>query len=181
VAAVVIRPRELVARFRIVRISLQAQPQLSAQAFEMAGTEVGDLQVALGDLHAWIDLERVLEMTHRLVVQALVVEDDAEVVVRTRILRVDAARERAQDLQVTFGARRCSTVPADVAAVGPRHGGGSGRCRLRTHQPSFISLSMICSDVASGMSRKWPRIRSSPMIMPVFTQSTWSCSSPKFR
>src|SRR5688572_22227987 len=92
VAAVEVGARQLFMSARLVGILLQLLPQLTNDLLEEAGVEVSDLQIALGDLHARIQLERRLEMRDRLVVEAFVVKNDAKVVVGTSVVWIDALR-----------------------------------------------------------------------------------------
>ena len=66
---------------------------------------VGDLEVALGDLHPRVELERARELLDGLGDEALLVVEDAEVVVRARVRRIDAAGKGAEDREVAFGDR----------------------------------------------------------------------------
>ena len=105
IAAVQVCAREPLARAQIARIREQLRAQVRDETLVIARVEVRDLQVAVGHLHALIELERFLEVLDRFLVQSLVVEDHAEVVVRAGVARIDAAGERAQNLEVALRAR----------------------------------------------------------------------------
>jgi hypothetical protein len=99
--------------------------QLRDTLVGVPAVEVGDLEVPLRDLHAWIQLERPHEGIDRLLVQPLVVIEDAEIVVRAGVGRIDATREGAEDLAVP--------LRSHGTAVGVRRGGSrpGGVLRLR--------------------------------------------------
>ena len=99
------RPPELPARVAIFGTLPQALAQLRDARVVVAGIEVRDLEVALRDLHRLVELERLHERGDRLLVQALVVVQNAEVVVRARVRRIDPPGERAQNLAVALRRR----------------------------------------------------------------------------
>ena len=85
---------ELPARVAVVDAEAELLAQLRDAAVVVARVEVRDLEVALRDLHLRVELERLRERRRRLLVQPLVVVEHAEVVVRARVRRIDAPRER---------------------------------------------------------------------------------------
>ena len=97
---------------------------------------VGDLEVFLGDLHARVELQGAEELLDRLGDEALLIVENAEVVVRPRIGGIDAAGERAEDREIAFG------------EGGPGHG---------EPQVSRMASKMARRLARSGSSRKCPR------------------------
>jgi hypothetical protein len=71
----------------------EALAQIGDAPVVVACVEIRDLEVALRDLHLGVELERAHERGCRLGVQPLVVIQDAEVVVRTGVRRVDPPGE----------------------------------------------------------------------------------------
>ena len=119
---------------RIALVGRAAEPllQLRDAAVVEAGVVVGDLEVALGDLHAGIELEGARELLDRLGHQTLLIVEHAEIVVRAGVRRIDPARKRTQDREVAFGngSRR---------GVRERRGGGRRlRRRHRSTQPDGV-------------------------------------------
>ena len=117
VAGVEVRLGQPPARVGIRGILAQALAQLADEPVVEAGVEVGDLQVALGNLHLGVDGQRPLELGDGLLVHPLVEVEDAQVVVRARVGRVDALGEAAEDAE----------VPLRVGRPGGRFGGGGFR------------------------------------------------------
>ena len=58
---------------------------------------VGDVQVATCDLHLAIDRKSSPKLFDRFLEETLLVVDDAEVVVRTCVARVDSSRQRTEN------------------------------------------------------------------------------------
>jgi hypothetical protein len=135
-------PSQLPAGLAVGGMAAQSLLQLGDAAVVVAGIEVGDLEVALRDLHLLVELERAHERTHRFLVQALVVVEHPEVVVRPRVGRIDPARERSQNLAIAFG--------------------GEGRDHAYATR---VARRIACSDATSGRRRKKPRRRSPESIM----------------
>ena len=96
------RAAELPSRIAIVRANAEAFLQLGNARVVVAGVEVRDLQIALRDLHLGVELERLHERGDRLLVQALVVVQDPQVVVRARVRRIDPPGERPEDVAVAL-------------------------------------------------------------------------------
>jgi len=71
--------------------------------------EIRDLEIALRHLHARVELQCAHERADRFLVQALVVVQDAEVVVRAGVAGIDATGERAEHGEITLGRER--TLP----------------------------------------------------------------------
>ena len=90
-----IRAAELPAGVAVVGLHAQAVAQLRHAPVVVARVEVRDLEVPLRHLHLGVELERARERGDRLAEQALVVVQDAEVVVGAGVGRVDAFREAA--------------------------------------------------------------------------------------
>ncbi len=97
---------ELPAGVAVVGGLPQPLPQLRHPLVVVAGVVVGDLQVALRHLHLRVELERAGELSDRLLDQAFLVIEDAEVVVGPGVRRVDPAGEGSEDGEVAFRERR---------------------------------------------------------------------------
>jgi len=95
-----------------------AQPllQLGDAAVVVAGAVVGDLEVALGDLHLRVELQRARKLRDRFGDQSLLIVQDAEVVVGPGVGGIDPAAEGSQDREVAIRER------------GRRHGSGDANC-----------------------------------------------------
>ena len=151
-----VRAPHLPARVAIVGRAAELFLELGDAAVVVAGVVIRDLEIALRDLHARIELERARELFDRLGDEALLVVEDAQIVVRPRIRRIDPAGKRAEDREVTLGNRRSRR----------RHG------QLRR-----MASKMALRDARSGRSRKWPRSPSrASMLNSVSTQNTKSRS-----
>ncbi len=96
---------ELPARIALVGCLAESFLQLGHAAIVETGVAVGDLEVALGHLHARVELERPRELVDGLGDEALLVVEDAEVVMRAGVRRIDAAGKGAEDREVAFGDR----------------------------------------------------------------------------
>src|SRR5690606_4774961 len=113
----------------------------------------------------------------RLAVQPLVVEDDAQVVLRARILCVDATAEAAQQLEVARGTRgqcgRCSGGKRGLAIFPGKRRRNDPRAGRGGFHATCSARRIAWSDAPSGWSRKCAR-RSSPPSSTrfVFTQNT---------
>src|SRR6476646_1810814 len=140
----------------------QALAQLRDARVVVTGIEVGDLEVALRDLHGVVELERHHEGGDRLLVQALVVVKNPEVVVRPRVRRTDTPGEGPQNLAVALRSQ--------------------GRRREHDHA-TRIALRIAPSDAVSGRSRKNPRSFSADSLSTksLSTQNTKSLSPPNWR
>ncbi len=131
-----VRAPELPARVAIGGVESQPVLQHRDAPLVVARVEVRDLEIALRHLHLRIELERAREGVDRLLVESLVVVEDAEVVVRPRVRRIDPPGERAQDLPIALG----------------------GEGRLHDHaQPTRTARRMAWSESRSGSRRKKPR------------------------
>ena len=93
---------ELPARVALVGRGPQAFPQLGDAVVVEARVVIGDLEVALRDLHARVELERAGELLDGLGDEAFLVVENAEIVVRARVGRVDPAGKGPQDGNVTL-------------------------------------------------------------------------------
>ena len=80
--------------------------QLGNTLVIVSRVEVRDLEVTLGDLHPLVELQRAHECRDGLLVQPLVVVEDAEVVVRTGVGRIDALGKRPEHIPVAVGRER---------------------------------------------------------------------------
>jgi hypothetical protein len=87
------RSPELPARLAVGWATAEALAQVGDSAVIVPGVEVRDLEVALRDLHLGVELESAHERRRRLGVQSLVVIEDAEVVVRPGVRRIDPPGE----------------------------------------------------------------------------------------
>jgi hypothetical protein len=87
------RAAELPTRIAVRRPDAQSLTQVGDAPVVVAGVEIRNLEVALRDLHLRVELERAHERGCRLGVQPLVVIQDAEVVVRTGVRRIDPPGE----------------------------------------------------------------------------------------
>src|SRR5262249_28235964 len=145
-----------------VRTLTQTLAKLGDPRVVVSGIEVGDLEVALRDLHGVVELERLHEGGNRLVIQSLVVVQNAQVVVRAGVRRVDSSGERAEDLAVALRGEWC---------------------RRQHDHATRIALRMAPSDAVSGRSRKNPRSFSSDSLSTksLSTQKTKSLSPPNCR
>jgi len=142
-----VRPPELPPRVAVCWLESQPLLQLRDALVVVAGVEVGDLEVALRDLHLLVELERAHERADGFLVQPLVVVQHPEVVVRPGVRRIDPPGERPQHFTVAFRGES-------------RHDhGGWFRYATRT------ARRMACSDAGSGSNRKKPRSRSSTSVM----------------
>ena len=108
--------------------------QLGDPAIVVAAVPVGDLQVGLRHLHLRVELERASELGDRLLDQALLVVEDAEVVVRPGVGRVDPTGKGAEHREIALRER-------------------GGRHDVRAVR---MASKMDRSDAMSGSSRKWP-------------------------
>ena len=145
---------QLPARVALVGGLPQLFLQLGDATVVIAGVVIGDLEVALRDLHARVELERPRELLDGLGNEAFLVVENAEIVVRARIGGIDPAGKGPQDGDVT----------------------------LRDRQVSRMASKMALRDARSGRSRKWPRSPSwASMLNSVSTQNTKSRSCPKLR
>ena len=97
-----VRAAQLPARVALVRRLAQPLLQLGDAAVVEAGVVVGDLEIALSDLHARVELERARELLDGLGDEALLIVEDAEIVVRPRIRRIDPAGERAKNGEIAL-------------------------------------------------------------------------------
>jgi hypothetical protein len=120
---------ELPSRITVFRVGPQPVAELGYSSIVIAGVEVCDLEIATSDLHLAVELERFHERRDGLLVQSLVVVQDAEVVVRAGVRRIDPAGERPKYVAITLGREN--------------HG-----------QATRTALRMACSEAASGRSRK---------------------------
>ena len=93
---------QLPARVTLVGRLPQLLLQLGDPPVIEAGLVIGDLEVALRDLHAGVELERPRELLDGLGHEAFLVVENAEIVVRARIGWVDPAGKRPQDGNVTL-------------------------------------------------------------------------------
>src|SRR5471030_519483 len=152
-----VRAAEFPARVAIVHTEAQLFAQLRDAAVVVARVEIRDFEISLRDLHLGVELERLRERRSRLLVQPLVVVEDAEIVVRARIGRIDAARERLQRVAITIGGE----------------GRGHGAAAV---QPTRIARSMVVRLARSGSMRKNPRSDSLSSFRwnSVSTQKTYS-------
>jgi hypothetical protein len=113
---------QLPARVPIVGGPAQPLLQLRHAAVVVAGVVVGDFEVALGHLHARIELERVRELLDGLRDEALLVIENAEVVVRARVRRVDPAGEGPQNREVALGDDQVKRMASKMALRDARSG-----------------------------------------------------------
>ena len=131
--------REFPARGAVGGPLAQQLAQFPDAPVVVAGLEVGDLEVALRDLHLRVEFQRAHEGLHRLFVQPLVVVEHPEVVVRPRVRRIDPPGEGSQHVAIAFrsegagghGARqllRRRAPRAGSPGARPRRGAG-GRSR----------------------------------------------------
>jgi len=63
---------------------------------------VGDFEIALRDLHARVQLEGARELLDGLGDETLLIVEDAEIVVRPRVRRIDPAGEGPQHREVAL-------------------------------------------------------------------------------
>ncbi len=118
-------PAEFPAGGDIGGLATEPFPQFREAAIVVAGGVIRDLEVLRRDLHARIELERPDELLDGLGDEALLVIQDAKVVVRSRIGRIDAAGERAQDREIAFRWRRPGHASLTSAGWRRRWPGGS--------------------------------------------------------
>ena len=124
-------------------LGVLAQPlaQLGDALVVVAGVEVRDLEVALGDLHLAVELQRLHERRNRFLVEALVEVEHPEVVVRSGVRRIDPSGEGAQDLAIALGRE------------------------AHDHQATLTTRSIFANESVSGISRKKPRSRSAVSVI----------------
>ena len=91
---------QLPARVALIRRLAQPLLQLGDAAVVVAGIVVGDLEIALRDLHAWVELEGARELLDRLGDEAFLIVEDAEIVVRPCVRRIDPAGKGPQHREV---------------------------------------------------------------------------------
>ena len=94
---------QLPPRLTVLRFEAQPLLELRHAAVIVAGVEVRDLEIALGDLHFLVELQRLHERVDRFLVQSFVVVQNAEVVVRPGVRRIDAPGEGAKNVAVALG------------------------------------------------------------------------------
>src|SRR5690349_5051599 len=97
------RATKLPARVTVFGTRAKTFAELGYSSIVIAGIEVRDLEVAARDLHFSIELERFHQRADGFLVQSLVVIQDAEVVVRPGVRRIDPAGERTKYVAVTLG------------------------------------------------------------------------------
>jgi len=86
--------------FAIARRRAQQFAEVGDALVGGAAVEIGDLEITLRHLHARVELQRAHERVHRFLVQSLVVVQDAEVVVRSGVGRIDPAGKGTENVTV---------------------------------------------------------------------------------
>ena len=97
-----VRAAQLPARLALVGRLAQPLLELVDAPVVVAGVVIRDFEIALGDLHARVELQRPRELLDGLGDEALLVIQDAEVVVRPGVRRIDPAGERAKNGEIAL-------------------------------------------------------------------------------
>ena len=97
-----VRAAQLPARLTLVGRLAQPLLELVDAPVVVAGVVIRDFEIALGDLHARVELQRPRELLDGLGDEALLVIQDAEVVVRPGVRRIDPAGERAKNGEIAL-------------------------------------------------------------------------------
>ncbi len=93
---------QLPARVALIRRLAQPFLQFGDARVVKPGVVVGDLEIPLRDLHARVQLECPRELLDRLGDEALLIVENAEIVVRPGIRRIDPAGKGPQHREVAF-------------------------------------------------------------------------------
>ena len=80
-------------------------PEVRDPELIMPAVAIGDLEIGLRDLHLRVQLQRAGKLRDRLVDQTLLVIQNAEVVVRPGVRRIDPLGERAENREIALRQR----------------------------------------------------------------------------
>jgi hypothetical protein len=127
---------------RLAVVGRLAQPllQLRDAAVVVAGAVVGDLEVALGDLHLRVELQRARKLRDRFGDQSLLIVQDAEVVVGPGVSGIDPAAEGSQDREVAIREHGRRHGSGDADRVEDRLEGGEVRQQQKVPAQLFLGI-----------------------------------------